>query len=243
MNISPEERTLAACTGIVQAATAIYRRYGQWRDIKNRWIADGCPFGGRAREVITAQVEFWNSLRLLTGDLFKWFYTLEEVWENHNEAITATAPRRLIKGFLAGCTSSPVPQAIALPDLLYDREPPKVYRSLDHPEANGRVPNPEAKESGWRFRFPLEDGSLLFVEVGREGREAIRDVLAQEDADTGGYPYFSPESMFPEMVETIHRLYKLALNQPASAEWDEATAGARSILAIADPMLKKRQSG
>ena len=56
------------------------------------------------------------------------------------------------------------------------------YKSADHPEANGRKPQPG--DLRWTLSFPLENGDdYLELEIGRKGREAILDMLNQENKD------------------------------------------------------------
>ena len=57
-----------------------------------------------------------------------------------------------------------------------------TLRSIDHPEANGR--HPKIGEQWWTLSVPLENGQdYLELHLGRRGREAIRGMLDQEDAD------------------------------------------------------------
>lgn len=51
----------------------------------------------------------------------------------------------------------------------------------DAPTANGRQPLPGDEE--YTLKFPLEDGSYLFVKMGVVARNAVRDMLIQQDAD------------------------------------------------------------
>lgn len=60
-------------------------------------------------------------------------------------------------------------------------DPELVFRTHDHPEANGRQPQPG--ESAWTFHFGLEDGRALALHGGRMTRQLFRDMLAQEEAD------------------------------------------------------------
>ncbi len=56
------------------------------------------------------------------------------------------------------------------------------HRASDVPDANGRTPKPGERK--WTLSFPLENGDdYLEIEIGKKGREAIRAMLAQEDAD------------------------------------------------------------
>ena len=56
------------------------------------------------------------------------------------------------------------------------------YKSADHPEANGR--KPQIGDLRWTLSFPLENGDdYLELEIGGKGREAILDMLNQEDKD------------------------------------------------------------
>jgi hypothetical protein len=56
-----------------------------------------------------------------------------------------------------------------------------TVRCKDCPDANGR--QPLADEEKYTLKFPLEDGSYLFVEMGATARNAVRDMLLQQDAD------------------------------------------------------------
>ena len=56
-----------------------------------------------------------------------------------------------------------------------------VFRTSDHPEANGRTPR--LGEQEWRLHFPLEDGRTLWLNVGTVGHHALRDMLIQEMTD------------------------------------------------------------
>lgn len=55
------------------------------------------------------------------------------------------------------------------------------FRTKDHPEANGR--RPQNGEQAWTIDFTLEDGGKLYVKMGKVGRQALKDMLAQEEAD------------------------------------------------------------
>lgn len=55
------------------------------------------------------------------------------------------------------------------------------FFTRDHPQANGRQPEPG--EVGIRLYFPLEDGGRLDVMIGEEGLRNLINVLAQYQAD------------------------------------------------------------
>lgn len=55
------------------------------------------------------------------------------------------------------------------------------FKTKDCPDANGRVP--AGGDQKWTVYFPTEDGGRVYIEMGRQGREAMRSMLAQEDAD------------------------------------------------------------
>ena len=55
------------------------------------------------------------------------------------------------------------------------------FKTKDCPDANGRTPVPG--ESKWTLLFPLEDGSTLLVDVGKEGRAAMCSMLSREEFD------------------------------------------------------------
>lgn len=55
------------------------------------------------------------------------------------------------------------------------------YRTKDHPEANGR--KAVRGEQQWIFTFPLEDGSVLKVLTGRDGRNRFKAMIEQEEID------------------------------------------------------------
>lgn len=57
----------------------------------------------------------------------------------------------------------------------------KRFRTKDHPEANGRTP--QAGEQQWSFWFPLDDGTKLYLSMGKEGRDNLRSLVMQEEAD------------------------------------------------------------
>jgi hypothetical protein len=56
------------------------------------------------------------------------------------------------------------------------------FKSSDHPEADGRIP--QSGEQGWRLTFVLEGGDdYLEIEISKKGRDALIAMLAQEDED------------------------------------------------------------
>ena len=63
-----------------------------------------------------------------------------------------------------------------------NQTPDKTFRTQCHPEANGR--NPQEDEYKWDFKFTLEDGSILLIELGKEAHDAFRGfVLCEEMED------------------------------------------------------------
>lgn len=61
------------------------------------------------------------------------------------------------------------------------RDPDIIYRTHDHPEANGR--KPRKGDSSWSFQWILENGRILRICMGRESRNAFREFLFQEEVD------------------------------------------------------------
>lgn len=55
------------------------------------------------------------------------------------------------------------------------------FKTKDCPDADGR--QPQSGERKWTLDFQLEDGGRLYVEMGRKGRNALIEMIAQEDAD------------------------------------------------------------
>jgi hypothetical protein len=51
----------------------------------------------------------------------------------------------------------------------------------DHPSAGGRQPLPG--EQSYQFTLPLEDGRTLYLLVGQQGYESLRDMLTESAAD------------------------------------------------------------
>lgn len=56
-----------------------------------------------------------------------------------------------------------------------------TVKTQDCPDANGR--QPLADEVMWTLKFPLEDGTYLFVQVGKTALNALREMFAQHDTD------------------------------------------------------------
>lgn len=57
-----------------------------------------------------------------------------------------------------------------------------VFRTKDHPQANGRIP--DLGEIVYGLLFPLEDGRLLEVQIGQQGWdhvETLRREIALDD--------------------------------------------------------------
>lgn len=57
-----------------------------------------------------------------------------------------------------------------------------VLRTVDHPEANGRVP--KRGEQGWTLTFPLDSGTSLLVKCGEQTVNKFREFLGQYALDT-----------------------------------------------------------
>jgi hypothetical protein len=58
----------------------------------------------------------------------------------------------------------------------------KTFKTACCPDADGRTPL--AGEQKWTLNFPLEGGDdVLFVEMGKKGRDAIVAMLRQEEKD------------------------------------------------------------
>jgi hypothetical protein len=55
------------------------------------------------------------------------------------------------------------------------------FRTKDHPEANGRAA--QDSERQYRFFFPLEGGATVVILGGQRMRDALVEMLRQEDAD------------------------------------------------------------
>ena len=54
-------------------------------------------------------------------------------------------------------------------------------RTEDHPAANGRTP--ELGEVQWEFKFPLEDGTILRLQMGEKGKQDLRQVILDQMID------------------------------------------------------------
>lgn len=64
------------------------------------------------------------------------------------------------------------------------------FKTKDCPDANGRAP--QAGEQKWTVYFPTEDGGRVYVEMGKQGRDAMLSMLAQEEEDDAtGTPHGS----------------------------------------------------
>ena len=57
----------------------------------------------------------------------------------------------------------------------------RQFRTRDHPLANGRTP--QGGDVVWTFTFPLEDGTVLAVECGKVGRDALIRMAHEEVTD------------------------------------------------------------
>lgn len=55
------------------------------------------------------------------------------------------------------------------------------FKTKDCPIANGREPG--AGEQMWTFHWELEDGTILFLHMGREGHDTFRGFLLREELD------------------------------------------------------------
>jgi hypothetical protein len=58
---------------------------------------------------------------------------------------------------------------------IFEQQPDVVFRTGDHPAANGR--EPQVGEVGWTFAFKLEDGAVLHVLAGEEGRRTLASMI------------------------------------------------------------------
>ena len=56
-----------------------------------------------------------------------------------------------------------------------------TFLTKDHPEANGREAQPGEEE--YMLNFPLEDGRVLYIKMGRIGHEALFEVLSKMHAE------------------------------------------------------------
>jgi hypothetical protein len=61
------------------------------------------------------------------------------------------------------------------------KDPDLVFRSIDHPEANGRTPVPG--DQIYTIGVDLEDGRHLHLKMGRNSFDNFRGMLEQMDAD------------------------------------------------------------
>lgn len=52
-----------------------------------------------------------------------------------------------------------------------------------HPEANGKVPN--EGDHAWKVDIPLEDGTILHLELGKKGRDCLFGMLIADCQDSG----------------------------------------------------------
>lgn len=58
-----------------------------------------------------------------------------------------------------------------------------TFRTKCHPEANGR--EPQDGEKAWTVFMPLEDGSTLYVSMGKKGRDILFGMLIADCAESG----------------------------------------------------------
>lgn len=57
----------------------------------------------------------------------------------------------------------------------------KHYRTKDHPQANDRQPEPS--EQAWTFHWTLEDGTILFLHMGKDSHDTFKGFLLREELD------------------------------------------------------------
>ena len=62
-----------------------------------------------------------------------------------------------------------------------NQKPDQTFRTQCHPEANGR--NPQEGEYKWDFKFTLEDGSTLMIELGKEAHDDFRGFVLREEME------------------------------------------------------------
>jgi len=60
-----------------------------------------------------------------------------------------------------------------------------LFRTQDHPEANGRLP--EAGEHAYTFHFNLEDGRRVKLEIGEKGFQSLSQVIMDMLTDAPSY--------------------------------------------------------
>lgn len=68
-----------------------------------------------------------------------------------------------------------------------------TFVTHDHPEANGR--KPIEGEQGFSLKFPLENGDLLIVKMGKVGWDTVGQFILDEAIDR---PSYSDGSEHPE---------------------------------------------
>lgn len=59
------------------------------------------------------------------------------------------------------------------------------FRTKDHPEANGRTPKKGEQE--FSLKFPLENGDVLVVKMGKEGWDTVGQFILDEAIDRPSY--------------------------------------------------------
>lgn len=59
------------------------------------------------------------------------------------------------------------------------------FRTLDHPEANGR--KPLVGETQYPLRFPLEDGRELVLNIGEKGFQILTNLLIDMLSNAASY--------------------------------------------------------
>ena len=62
-----------------------------------------------------------------------------------------------------------------------NQTPDKTFRTQCHPEAKGR--EPQEGEYKWDFKFTLEDGSILMIEMGKEAHDDFRGFVLREEME------------------------------------------------------------
>lgn len=50
-----------------------------------------------------------------------------------------------------------------------------IFRTLDHPECNGR--KPQIGEQEYTLRFPTEDGKIIIIKMGQKGFDIVTNHL------------------------------------------------------------------
>lgn len=81
-----------------------------------------------------------------------------------------------------------------------------IYKTKDHPEANGR--KPEIDDEAYTLWFPLENGDKLTIQMGKEGIAHLRNVILSQQIDD---EFVKIEGVDPQrkldlwlLIETVH---------------------------------------